>query len=104
MKTLNIIALLLPLILNVNGYEKHENCGGKQRESEVRIYSGSPLRREEYEQPWLVALHNRILNSFFCAGSLISNKHVLTGKWQNKCNGHLADCYIIAMLMVKSPS
>lgn len=87
MKSLKIFAILIPLILNVTGYE---NCGREQRLTEVRIFSGTP--KEEYEQPWLVALHNRIRDNFICAGSLISNKHVLTGKWEKSVTGHLADC------------
>lgn len=43
-----------------------------------RIFGGEKLDKIEF--PWLAALHHRSLRSFFCAGSLISSNHVLSGK------------------------
>lgn len=45
-----------------------------------RIFGADKLTKDEFKFPWLVALHHRFLRSFFCAGSLISEKHVLSGK------------------------
>lgn len=43
-------------------------------------FGGVKLKQKEFKFPWLVALHDSSTNSFFCAGSLISKKHVLSGK------------------------
>lgn len=71
--------VLFSLILNVSGSSKHGNCGGNYS-SENRVFGGEVVQKNSFEFPWLVALHHRIMESFFCAGSLISNKHVLTGR------------------------
>lgn len=34
----------------------------------------------ESEWPWAVALFNRKIDEYFCSGSLISAKHVLSGE------------------------
>lgn len=44
-----------------------------------RVFGGTELSSVEY--PWIVALQNRLTRSFFCAGSLISSKHVLSGSF-----------------------
>jgi secreted trypsin-like serine protease len=41
-------------------------------------FGGSEVRRGDW--PWTVALIYKPKNSFFCSGSLISAKHVMTGK------------------------
>lgn len=43
-----------------------------------RIFGGEKLDNIEF--PWLAALHHRSMRSFFCASSLISSNHVLSGK------------------------
>jgi secreted trypsin-like serine protease len=42
------------------------------------IYGGDRANRNSW--PWLVALFDRKNERFFCAGSLISEKHILSGK------------------------
>lgn len=56
--------------------------GGRSQNIEIesRIFGVEKLSNEEFELPWLVALHHRFYRSFFCSGSLISEKHVLSGK------------------------
>lgn len=44
------------------------------------IYGGEELRRENSEFPWLVAFYMKGIDEFLCAGSLISETHVLSGK------------------------
>lgn len=43
-----------------------------------RVFGGDKLANVEF--PWLVAMHHRKARSFFCAGSLITANHVLSGK------------------------
>lgn len=43
------------------------------------VSAGEKLANDEIEFSWVVALHKRSSRSFFCAGSLISAKHVLSG-------------------------
>lgn len=46
-----------------------------------RIFGGYHVpTKDKFEFKWLVALHNRVNDNFFCAGSLISQQHVLTGE------------------------
>jgi Trypsin len=52
--------------------EGHEYCGRK--------FDGSGKEVRSNEWPWLVALVNWPKNSFFCGGSLISSKHVISGE------------------------
>jgi Trypsin len=42
------------------------------------VLGGDEARKNSW--PWLAALFNRRYDNFFCAGSLISRKHVLSGK------------------------
>lgn len=35
------------------------------------------------EWPWLVAFFNKVEGKFFCSGSLISQKHVVSGAWKH---------------------
>lgn len=46
------------------------------------IYGGEKLSKNDVEFPWLVAFHHKSLDQFFCAGSLISAKHVLSGTFK----------------------
>lgn len=48
---------------------------------ENRMFGGYHVpTKDKFEFKWLVALHNRVDDYFFCAGSLISPQHVLTGE------------------------
>lgn len=55
-----------------------QNCGFGESEFEGQIAGGTPSSRGKW--PWLVALIYRKYDQFFCGGSLISAKHVLSGK------------------------
>lgn len=54
-----------------------KSCG---RRSNVvgTIFGGNKALKNEW--PWLVAFVDRQSESFFCCGSLISSKHVLSGE------------------------
>lgn len=74
---------LLAVVLNVCailglGEANLENC---QSSDPIvsRIFGGEKVTKFKIEFPWLVALYNRKNEKFFCAGSLISEKHVLSG-------------------------
>lgn len=59
------------------------NCKSLTRKIvfESRMFGGEPVaRKDEFEFKGLVALHNRVIDQFFCAGTLISPLHVLTGE------------------------
>lgn len=43
------------------------------------IVGGMKVHRQ-VEWPWLVAFFNKVNGNFFCSGTLISEKHVLSGK------------------------
>lgn len=51
-------------------------CGQRRRFSGL-IFGGEKMSRGEF--PWMVAFHHIEFDQFFCAGTLISKKHVLTG-------------------------
>lgn len=57
---------------------KAQKCGKVRSEFGGTIFGGEKSRKTEF--PWMVALVDRKLNKFFCGGTLISAKHVLSGK------------------------
>lgn len=81
MKLCNRKALVLLFMVFgvVCGYRHSasESCG-QRRVLSGTIFGGSSTRRGQW--PWLVAFVYRFEEKFFCGGSLISPKHVLSGK------------------------
>lgn len=67
------------MISCANGFRRTTRMNGGQIVFEVgnRIFGGEKAEKGEF--PWLVALFHREVDIFFCSGSLISNKHVLSG-------------------------
>lgn len=58
-------------------------CNSLTREIVIvtRMFNGDHVAtKDEFHFRWLVGLHNRVGDHFFCAGSLISQQHVLTGE------------------------
>ena len=55
---------------------------GKPAKAKGFIVNGADFKRGEF--PWMVAMLNKLKNpaEFFCAGTLISTRHVITGKKQ----------------------
>jgi secreted trypsin-like serine protease len=51
---------------------------GRRLSGEGNVYGGN--HTELHSWPWLVTLHLKPTNTFFCAGSLISDRHVITGE------------------------
>lgn len=78
--------LLIFVICGVFGQletKKEEICGIKPEfEIGVRVYGGETVDNKA-EWPWLVAFVNIATESFFCSGSLISTKHVLSGEFKS---------------------
>ena len=66
---------------------------GKPAQGIGLIIHGQELKRGEF--PWMVALLNKskIPAEFFCAGTLISTRHVITGKnqMQNQISSSFSD-------------
>lgn len=54
-----------------------QECGVVKYTSEL-IYGGQTSKKGAW--PWLVALHDINTEEFFCGSTLVSDKHVLTGK------------------------
>lgn len=53
-----------------------ENCGVRKA-FQATIVHGEAAEKGEF--PWMVAFYHKLRGSFFCAGSLISEQHVLSG-------------------------
>lgn len=68
----------------------HDN--GRAESRIVGVFGGKPTARGEW--PWLVALFHTEYDRFFCAGSLISAMHVLSGEVTTRES--LDDDYTIA--------
>lgn len=61
---------------------QEEKCGFQRASLKSRIFGEPKLDEEEFDSPWLVGLLYINGETLFCAGSLISAKHVLSGKTQ----------------------
>jgi Trypsin len=60
-----------------------ESCGRKFSGSDLS-FGGEQVQSNEW--PWLVALIYSPKNVFFCSGSLISSKHVISGEFCQVCD------------------
>ena len=67
------------LIFFVIRCESTETTCGRADQAGGLIIGGSQVERGKW--PWIVALFKTVNNDskFFCGGTLISNKHVVTG-------------------------
>lgn len=74
-KFLLILVLLFCLLHNIFSTGAQE-CGKRQGFIPT-IFRGKSSTRAEW--PWNVALVHRQYENFFCGGTLISEKHVLSG-------------------------
>lgn len=98
MKTI-ILFLFCVSLSAIHGLVKiHADVCGVQseivkEECEMRISGGVKIKQVEF--PWLVAFVSAEEKNFFCAGSLISAKHCLSGKnckrlfSSSRCNRNL---------------
>lgn len=55
-------------------------CGVQRSSIQSRIFGGEKLEKDEFKFSWLVGFYQKSAKTYFCAGSLISAKHVLSGK------------------------
>lgn len=71
---------VLIVSLLVCSCNSEDNVCGRSDQSAGLIIGGSPVSRGKW--PWIVALFKTTANEskFFCGGTLISNKHVVTGE------------------------
>lgn len=60
-----------------------EKCGVRKT-LVATLYNGDEAEKGEF--PWMVAFIHKSKGNFFCAGSLISAQHVLSGEIMNFCN------------------
>lgn len=72
--------LILTFVSGLAGHNRE--CGRKIKVKDstspvMRIFGG---KKVENSWPWLVALFDRRSQHFFCAGNLISFKHVVSGE------------------------
>lgn len=77
---LNCLVLAVFILSVVRADSGSLQCGIKEG---IRSSIAGGLRSQKGEWPWLVAFVNHKLNKFFCAGNLISQKHVLSGEVVN---------------------
>jgi secreted trypsin-like serine protease len=54
-----------------------ENCGNRRG---VALLSIGGKQSEKNQWPWLVAFVHTQANTFFCGGSLLSERHILSGE------------------------
>lgn len=56
-------------------------CGVQRTVLGSKLYGAEEFdSKEDLDFPWVVGLHQRKLETFFCAGSLVSDRHVLSGE------------------------
>jgi secreted trypsin-like serine protease len=74
------VAATLAILISFLFYLRADDdeCGDGPSNVDVRIIGGTQSKKDDW--PWLVAFFGRVAGNFFCAGSLISDKHVLTGE------------------------
>lgn len=70
------VLLILALIGGASSLLRSSSCG-KRSGVVGTIFGGAEVKKNSW--PWIVALYNRPQKKFFCAGTLISQKHVLSG-------------------------
>jgi hypothetical protein len=80
MKLLLVVHIAFVLVSDSNA-QKLPKCG-KSHFGIGTVISGRPSTPHSW--PWLVAFFFKPENQFFCGGSLISAKHVLSGKWKQQ--------------------
>ena len=82
MKLENIIAVIVAIFwtcVQTNPVEVKQECGRRNVGSGLSV-GGEPSKINAW--PWLVAFAHRVVGnrSFFCGGSLVSAKHVVSGQ------------------------
>lgn len=76
-KIVSLIIIVSKIVKGIPSYVGY--CGTQNETSNIRIFGGEEIQKEKNEFPWVVSFHLRTQETFFCAGSLISDKHVLSG-------------------------
>lgn len=72
---LETLIIILIFIVEVDVLE----CGDIYRPVQFRSYNGFKLQ-DRYKWPWVVAFFRKDTGSFFCSGSLVSTKKVVSGE------------------------
>jgi Trypsin len=71
------VVLTFTSLICVNAIPRTSTICGSRRSVTGTVFGGNEVKKNSW--PWLVALFNRKNEKFFCAGSLISKRHVLSG-------------------------
>lgn len=71
------LAVLVLFFVIFESFKAQETCG-QFNYGGGTVVGGNEIKRGEW--PWLIALFYSDNKKYFCGGTLISNKHVLTGK------------------------
>lgn len=74
------VVLIAIFVIYVECSHDETKFGVQSLSNGSRIFGGEKLDKEDFEFTWLVAIVLRSPKTFLCAGSLISEKHVLSGK------------------------
>jgi secreted trypsin-like serine protease len=74
------LILLVFILIFVEFSESYEICGDRRGVALLSI-GGIPSAKNQW--PWLDAFVHTQANSFFCGGSLVSERHVLSGELMN---------------------
>lgn len=79
---LNKFSFICLILIFVVSKASNEECG-KRKGFVALSFGGEQARKNDW--PWLVAFIHREKNQFFCGGSLLGRKHVLSGEKVQIC-------------------
>lgn len=77
-ETMNDDICPLPGVSCKKFHHENLNCGGRDRVIGT-VFGGQKMNKTDLPWPWLTAFMHIPEQNLFCAGSLISQKHTLSG-------------------------
>ena len=78
-RVLQILLLVFHVLWQADANVTENNEESIKNEVFARIVNGSQID-DRTKWPWLVAFKNNEENKYFCSGTLISSRHVLSGE------------------------
>lgn len=74
------IFVVITCLALIRGDNRNFKCGVQRTVLGNKLFGAEEFNsKEDLDFPWVVGLHQRKLETFFCAGSLVSDRHVLSG-------------------------